>query len=256
MRKGLVVVVASAAVVSLPGIAWAHGQLRPGRAAAGATVSTVLVVPSERDGRDNARVALAMPPGFTATACDAPVGWTCATSERGITWSRVTGVVAAEDFDLTMRVSDTAGTYVFPLSQTYDDGEERTFAGAPGSRDEAPLFTVTGGGRATAASPPASPSSRPTTSAPSTSRTAAASASATASVAAPSAGPSSASVAPTTLPSARPSSPAAGLAGLPPGRRLETESSDSGPAVVIALVFVALTALGVAVLAVRRKGDG
>jgi uncharacterized protein YcnI len=213
VRKALVLVVASTALLALPGVAWAHGQLRPGRAGAGVTISTVLVVPSEREGHDNARVALAVPPGFAPTACDAPVGWTCATSERGVSWNRVTGALAAEDFDLTMRVTDTPGTYLFPLSQTYDDGEERTFAGAPGSRDEAPLFTVTG--------------DRPT--------------------AARSAGTASATAA---------SSSAAGLAGLPAGRRLESESTDSGPVLVIGLVFVAVTALGVAVLAVRRKGGG
>jgi hypothetical protein len=50
-----------------------------------------------------------------------------------------------------MRVGGRAGTYLLPLSQTYDDDETRTFTDAPGSRGEGPVFTVSG---ATAPVPP------------------------------------------------------------------------------------------------------
>jgi hypothetical protein len=216
-------------------------------------VSTVLVVPSERDGHGNARIALAVPPDFVPTGCGSPVGWTCATSERGFTWERVTGLVTAEEFDLTMRVSSSAGTYLFPLSQTYDDGEQRAFAGPPASRDEAPVFTVTRSGGAAEPSPSTATAGPVRTTAPSPA--------ASAGGAVPSRGPSPAGSAATgvtssagsAVPSATSSSAAAGLADLPVGRRLAAPSSGGSPVAAIALVFVGITGLGVAVLALRNR---
>jgi hypothetical protein len=55
------------------------------------------------------------------------------------------------------------------------------------------------------------------------------------------------------VPSATSSSAAAGLAGLPSGRRLAAPSSGGSPVAAIALVFVGITGLGVAVLALRNR---
>jgi hypothetical protein len=64
-----------------------------------------------------------------------------------------------EEFAMTMRVAARSGTYLLPLSQTYDDGETRTFTEPPGSRAEGPVFTVSGAPTASsaAASPPSGP---------------------------------------------------------------------------------------------------
>jgi uncharacterized protein YcnI len=148
-RRSCVVVAVAAAVLAPAAPAWAHGQLRPGRAAAGATVKAVLAVPSERNGRGNSAIALALPPGFVPVSCGAPNGWRCSTADKGFMWERVSGGADSERFDLTVRVAPTTGTYVLPLSQTYDDGQVRTFAGGPGRPDEGPLFTLTAGGGAT-----------------------------------------------------------------------------------------------------------
>ena len=243
--------VGSAVALATP--AWAHGEVRPGRAAGGTTVAAVLVVPSERDGHRNKRIALALPPGFTPRSCAAPIGWRCTTADKGFSWERVTGLVEAEGFDLSMQVAGTPGTYVLPLSQTYDDDETRTFTGAPGSRDEAPLFTVTGTGGDGSAAPVPSTAASPT-------RPALASASA---VATTSAAGTGASPRPTSSPAPTPAAedttaatsaaPAGGLAALPPGRRLAPPSSGDSPVALIALGFLALTVLAGAVLLVRGR---
>ena len=144
LRRTALVLVVLTAVLAVPSAAWAHGQLRPGRAAGGTKVSTVLVVPSEREGRTNSRVALALPPDFTPVACRAPGGWSCTTTGKGFVWQRTSGAGPVEEFGLTMRVDGRAGTYLLPLSQSYDDGETRTFTEAPGSRAQGPVFTVSG----------------------------------------------------------------------------------------------------------------
>jgi hypothetical protein len=143
-------------LLALPTPAWAHGQLGPGRATAGTTVSTVLVVPSEREGRTNTAIALALPPEFVPVSCGAPDGWTCTSTRQGFSWRRAAGAGPAERFDLRTLVSGRPGTYVFPLSQTYDDGETRTFVEEPGSRAEGPVFTVSGAAVAGTASAAAS----------------------------------------------------------------------------------------------------
>jgi uncharacterized protein YcnI len=253
-RHCTVVVLTVATTVVLAAPAWAHGQLRPGRAAAGATIDTVLVVPSERDGHGNSRIALALPPGFTPKSCRSPIGWRCTTQDKGFTWERVTGLVEAEDFDVTMQVATSPGTYVLPLAQTYDDGETRTFTGEPGARDEAPVFTVTG-----AAGQPS-----PTPQTPRASSPAAVATQLSPTVTPSKTTPASASPVPATSSSAgsvdasSSASPAsgAGLDALPSGRRLETPSSEDAPVVLVAVGFVALTVLGSAVLLIRRRQAG
>ena len=252
-RRAAVVLAFAAVVIGTAGPVWAHGQVRPGRAAAGTTLDTVLVVPSERDGHGNARVALALPPEFTPRSCRAPVGWRCTTEDKGFTWDRVTGLVEATDFDLTMTVAATAGTYVLPLAQTYDDGETRTFAGGPGTRDEAPLFTVTGAGGASAAPSPTGATTVHSSRTPS--RAATASASATGSgvpSTSPLPGATTAAPAVTAAGSSAPA-PGGGLAALPEGRRLAPASSGGAPVVLIALGLVGLVVLGGLVLLVRRR---
>jgi Domain of unkown function (DUF1775) len=144
LRRTALVLVMAAAAAAVPSAAWAHGQLRPGRGAAGTTLDTVLVVPSEREGHGNSQIAVALPPGFTAAGCRPATGWTCAVTDKGVVWQRTSGSAAVEEFALTLRVGTERGTYLLPLSQRYDDGETRTFTDAPGSRGEGPVFTVSG----------------------------------------------------------------------------------------------------------------
>ena len=252
-RRSTLVLLLVGAILAVAGPAWAHGQVRPGRAAAGATIDTVLVVPSERDGHTNSRIALALPPEFTPRSCRAPVGWRCTTADKGFTWERVTGLVEATDFDLTMTVAGTSGTYVLPLAQTYDDGETRTFSGSPGARDEAPLFTVTG----KSAGSPSAPASASST----VQRSASPSAAAASAQARPRSTPSASSSvapAPSTSASAGPASSTAapgdgGLGDLPTGRRLAPASSSGPPVALLAVALVGIVVLGALVLLVRRR---
>jgi hypothetical protein len=192
-----------------------------------------------------------LPPGFTPTSCRSPIGWRCTTADKGFSWERVTGLVDAEDFDLTMQVASTPGTYVLPLSQTYDDGETRTFTGAPGTRNEAPLFTVTGAAEATSAPSPTHAATMHTAG-PVPSATAAPTGAASA-AGSPKASPSSPSTSPTVAAVTESQASDSGLDALPAGRRLEPPSSGGGPVALVALGFVALTILAGAILMVRRR---
>jgi uncharacterized protein YcnI len=243
-------VAVAAAVVAVATPAWAHGQVRPGRAAAGATIDTVLVVPSERDGHGNSRIALALPPGFVPKSCGSPIGWRCTTADKGFSWERVTGLVEAEDFDLTMQVASTPGTYVLPLAQTYDDGETRTFTGGPGTRDEAPLFTVTGNTASSGPRPSSTPVPHPSASRQTATPTGRPAVGSSPTAASPSA---SGTVAPASASASSPTAPDGGLGALPAGRRLDPPARSDAPVALIAVGFLALTVLGGAMLLVRRR---
>jgi uncharacterized protein YcnI len=153
----------TAGLVAVPSMAWAHGELRPDRVPAGTTAQVDLFLPSERDGARTTKVVLAMPEGFTARTCQEPVGWTCSVTADAVRWQDVARVRAESHFFFTMTVATRGGTYTLPVEQTYDDGTVSTFAGRPGTPDEAPVLTVTTSGQASPTAPPPPP---PSSSAP------------------------------------------------------------------------------------------
>lgn len=238
------------------GPAWAHGELKPDRVAKGATAQLDLVLPSEIPGSRTTRVVLAMPQGFTARSCEEPVGWTCAVAADAVEWRDVARVRAEVDFLFTATASSTPGTYTLPVEQTYDDGTVNTFAGEPGSDDEAPVLTVTG------AAPPA------TTARPSPTRTASARPSATVTSAPSASVPASATAgAPTSgaassAPATSTPSPVASAtafarpSSLPRGELLGGGDDPSGGRLLPVLLAGSLVVLLGAAVASRRSGRG
>ncbi len=244
------VLLAAVLVAATATPAWAHGDLTPSTVGPGETTSAVLILPSERDGARTTRVVLAMPSGFTARTCEQDLGWTCSVAADAVEWRDLAGTTDTTHFQLSLTASTAPGTYTLPVQQTYDDGTEAVFAGRPGSKDSAPVMTVTGATPTSTSRPIGTPRPTPT---PARTVIAPAASPRTTVTAAPVATRSaSRSPAPylTPAPSAtpafeRPSSLPRGALVLP-----ARAASGRGPVVVaVALLLAALTAL---VLARRR----
>lgn len=240
-------------VIALPQAAWAHGGFTPNRVARGATAEVDLALPSERPNARTSRVVLSIPRGFTARDCQEPVGWTCAVTADAVEWTDVARVRAETNFVLTLTVSSTTGTYPLPVKQTYDDGTVADFSGPPGSKNEAPVITVTGAAPAPTSTGPRptatrTASSRPTTPVAATATASAVSSSSGAAATTPAVTAPTGSVAPTT-PSAtgfaRPSS-------LPRGE-LVSGGDSGGGGLPVKLLAGGLVAVLIAAVAARRR---
>lgn len=239
-------------VIALPQAAWAHGGFTPNRVARGATAEVDLALPSERPNARTSRVVISMPRGFTPRDCQEPVGWTCAVKADAVEWTDVAGVRAETNFVLTLTVSSTTGTYPLPVKQTYDDGAVSDFSGPPGSENEAPVITVTGGGpaptsaapRPTATRTASSPSAKPVTA------TATASAVTSASGAAV---PTAGATAPTGSDPPTASSATASVSPSSPPRAELVSGGDSGGGLPVKLLAGALVAALIAVIAAQLR---
>lgn len=240
-----------AMVVALPQAAWAHGGFTPNRVARGATAEVDLALPSERPNARTSRVVISMPRGFTPRDCQEPVGWTCAVKADAVEWTDVAGVRAETNFVLTLTVSSTTGTYPLPVKQTYDDGAVSDFSGPPGSENEAPVITVTGGGPAPTSAAPRPTATRTASSPPSQPVTATATASAVTS-ASSAAAPTAGATAPTG--SEPPTALSATASASPSPPRAEVVSGDdSGGGLPVKLLAGALVAALLAVIAAQLR---
>jgi uncharacterized protein YcnI len=110
------------AVGALAGPAWAHTELEPAEATAGATELLTFHVAYEGAGTTGLEVQI--PDGATVVDVPAKAGWTSDTNEadRTVTW---TGgpVEADETFDVEVTLPTTPGVVLFPAIQRTTDGE-------------------------------------------------------------------------------------------------------------------------------------
>lgn len=138
---------AAALVVLVPSAAFAHASFDLGQVPAGSAQELVLRVPLEREAA-NDRVEVLVPGAFVVDACAAAPGWTCeqAATDDGdtvVTLARQPeGAGDTERFTLTLTAPATEGVYAFPTIQTYDDGVESSWIGAPDSDRPAPRLQV------------------------------------------------------------------------------------------------------------------
>lgn len=220
---------AAVLVVLVPTAAFAHASFDLGQVPAGSSQELVLRVPLEREAA-NDLVEVLVPGGFVVDACAGAPGWTCeqAATEDGdtvVTLERQPeGAGDTERFALTLTAPDTEGMYAFPTIQTYDDGVEASWIGAPDSDQPAPRLQVgdetspvTSNGDATPHTDRATPS--PTASAD------------------PSASPE---------PADEPSATPAPAAPSPAVSADPTPAGDTGPSPVLVVVGIALAAVAVA----------
>ena len=128
--------------------AWGHADWQPDEVRVGTEQELTLFVPPEKEGAENARIDLTVLPGWDAPACDPPPGWTCETSVDGsrevVSFVRRVRLAPENRFELSLRVPDRAGEYVFAVTQTYDDGTGVQWSGPPGDEFEGAVLTVVG----------------------------------------------------------------------------------------------------------------
>ena len=150
------VLVAAAAVP-----AFAHSEIQPGSAEAGATVPFNLFVEDEQSDASTVKVELSFPQplvlaalpeaaGFTATAVGGSVGG----EATGITWDGASESDVNVPFSLVM--PGTEGRLQFKVLHTYDNGEVERWiaewpAGAPEPDNPGPVVDVVASGTPTSA---------------------------------------------------------------------------------------------------------
>jgi uncharacterized protein YcnI len=166
----------------------AHVQVTPARVAPGDAVMFTVLVPNERD-TATTKVALKIPDGVLAFSFEEEPGWTRTEQQaangsvESVTW---TGSLPPESFvrfTFLASTPDTQGTLAFPAVQTYADGQEAAWIGAPDSQEPAPTVEVTtaapsanaggegdegGGAESAATTAPATTAAEPATSAAAT----------------------------------------------------------------------------------------
>jgi len=151
-----------ALVLLAPAAAQAHVTVQPTEAPEGAYTVLDVRVPNESDTADTTKVALQLPPGFTAVSYQAVPGWDVKVvhqklakpiqTDDGPVTEGVREVIFSggrlppgqfQDFPLSVKVPGKAGDELtFKAVQTYDDEVVR-WIGAPESEHPAPRVLVT-----------------------------------------------------------------------------------------------------------------
>ena len=167
----------AAVTLAAPAAAQAHVTVQPNTATVGSYVVESVRVPNERDDASTVKLDLQLPPGFAEVSYEARPGWSVkliraklakpvqtddgpVTEEvRRITFTghgtqgRI-GPGQFMDFPLSVQIPGEAGDKLtFKAIQTYSNGEEVRWIGAPDSESPAPVLTVTGAPAAGAAAP-------------------------------------------------------------------------------------------------------
>ncbi|NMI02180.1 YcnI family protein [Pseudonocardia acidicola] len=191
LRGGVVLTIATGAVLLGAAPAFAHVTAQPGEAAQGSYSVISMRVPNESDTAGTVKLEVTLPtdhpitsvrttpmPGWTATVTKTPLnppvqtaGTTVTEAVTSVTWTAQPGTRIGPgqfvDFPLSLGPLPTGtDTLVLPATQTYDNGQvvawnEPTTPGAAEPQHPAPAVTLTpaaagghghgGGGAATAA---------------------------------------------------------------------------------------------------------
>lgn len=146
VRAGSAALAATALALALPAIASAHVTIRPDSDAAGSWSKITVRVPNESDTAGTVKVQLDLPadapfasvrvqprPGWTAVVAREPLpeqvtlgDLTLDEAVTSVTWTADPGVrIGPDEFDefaVSVGPLPEPGTYLFPATQTYDDG--------------------------------------------------------------------------------------------------------------------------------------
>ena len=121
-RLGAALVLTVTAVVALASPAWAHVEIEPAEAVAGATESLTFSVAYE--GSATTGLVVQLPEGASVSEVPAKAGWTSAVDEAEHTVSWTGGSVAADDtFSVVVVLPTTPGEVLFPTIQQTVAGE-------------------------------------------------------------------------------------------------------------------------------------
>ncbi len=166
MSRALGAAIALAATLGLPAAAAAHVEFTTERAPAGTDARLTLEVPNERPAAATSRIDMRMPAGVTSVKARALHGWRLEVTKAGNDVRRLTLTAAPSGDELTGSEKGRFGllvglpgrpgtTIVFPVLQTYDNGEVVRWIGPEGTSEPAPRLRLTGG---KTVPPPAQPS--------------------------------------------------------------------------------------------------
>lgn len=121
-RLGAALVLTVTAVVALASPAWAHVEIEPAEAVAGATESLTFSVAYE--GSATTGLVVQLPEGASVSEVPAKTGWTSAVDEAEHTVSWTGGSAAADDtFSVVVVLPTTPGEVLFPTIQQTVAGE-------------------------------------------------------------------------------------------------------------------------------------
>jgi YD repeat-containing protein len=136
------------AALAVPAVALAHAVVYPRSSTPGAYEKYVLRVPNEKDTARTTRVEIHFPAGLRVVSFSDVPGWTLqVTSDTaghvtGATW---TGSLVPErfvEFPFVAVNPRTTARLVWPVSQTYSDGERVEWAGPENSDTPASVTTI------------------------------------------------------------------------------------------------------------------
>ncbi len=148
MRR-MTIVAAVVLGCTFPGVASAHVELDPARAAAGSEKHLTLVVENERSNADTRRIDVQLPAGVSVEPVP-PSAWTARASGRRLVYrtarqsAMISGDHVAKRFRLTATLPDRPrSTLTFKVLQTYDNGEVVRWIGSAGSEEPAAFLRLT-----------------------------------------------------------------------------------------------------------------
>jgi uncharacterized protein YcnI len=166
----------------------AHVQVTPAEVAPGDAAVFTVLVPNERD-LPTTKVAVKIPEGVIPFSFEETPGWERTEQQaangalESVTWTGSLPEGSFVRFAFLASVPEAEGTLTFPAVQTYEDGQEAAWIGAPDAEEPAPTVEVTsaaatanaggenggddgGGGPTTAEEPATTAGEAPGTSAP------------------------------------------------------------------------------------------
>jgi len=115
-RLGALIVLSLVALVGLGTAAWAHVEIQPAEAFAGATETLTFAVAFE--GSATTGLVVRLPDGASVTEVPAKAGWTSAVDEAEGTVSWTGGSTPADEtFSVIVELPSTPGEILFPAIQ-------------------------------------------------------------------------------------------------------------------------------------------
>jgi uncharacterized protein YcnI len=146
MRR--VLVLAALVLGAVAPAAAAHVQVTPAVVAPGDAAMFTVLVPNERD-VPTTKVAVQIPEGVIPFAFEEAPGWERTEQQaangalESVTWTGSLPEGSFVRFTFLASSPEAEGTLTFPAVQTYEDGQEAAWIGAPDSEEPAPTVEVT-----------------------------------------------------------------------------------------------------------------
>lgn len=154
--------VAVVATLTFASSALAHARVSPPVSLAKQQQLYSLAVPTEKEGATTTKVVLTVPAGFAIDSFVPSPGWTRQLQQTGsgaaavvqrVTWTGGHTPAGEDALFQFLAQPASAGTYTFPIEQTYSDGSVVDWAGPESSDAPAPTIeaksSIGGGGTST-----------------------------------------------------------------------------------------------------------